>query len=222
MLIRTIDRAHPHSREENVVLRRLPAAAAGSSPLTLGKLIRLRHVGLIEGLIPAHAGKHPQHVAGNSPGGLIPAHAGKTPHWSRWTKSGRAHPRSRGENSYSSTRFHRYWGSSPLTRGKHRVRMVRDLIQGLIPAHAGKTRHTARQSPPPSAHPHSREENVVLRRLSAVAAGSSPLTRGKLIRLRHVGLIEGLIPAHAGKTSSFLWLLRRSAAHPHSRGENVT
>ena len=72
------------------------------------------------------------------------------------------------------------------------------------------------------AHPHSREENVVLRRLPAAAAGSSPLTLGKLIRLRHVGLIEGLIPAHAGKTSSFLWLLRRSAAHPHSRGENVT
>ena len=32
---------------------------------------------------------------------------------------------------------------------------------------------------------------------------------------------EGFIPAHAGKTSSFSWLLRRSAAHPRSRGENT-
>ena len=30
-----------------------------------------------------------------------------------------------------------------------------------------------------------------------------------------------LIPAHAGKTSSFSWLLRRSAAHPHSRGKTI-
>ena len=28
-------------------------------------------------------------------------------------------------------------------------------------------------------------------------------------------------PAHTGKTSSFSWLLRRSADHPRSRGENV-
>ena len=29
-------------------------------------------------------------------------------------------------------------------------------------------------------------------------------------------------PAHKGKTSSFSWLLRRSADHPRSRGENIT
>ena len=34
--------------------------------------------------------------------------------------------------------------------------------------------------------------------------------------------LAGLIPAHAGKTSSFSWLLRRSAAHPRSREENTT
>ena len=32
---------------------------------------------------------------------------------------------------------------------------------------------------------------------------------------------EGFIPAHAGKTSSFSWRLRRSAAHPRSREENI-
>ena len=52
------------------------------------------------------------------------------------------------------------------------------------------------------------------------ATGSSPLTQGKLVRFAPGKVHQGLIPAHAGKTSSFSWLLRRSAAHPRSRGEN--
>ena len=48
----------------------------------------------------------------------------------------------------------------------------------------------------------------------------SPLARGKLGRLVTERSKEGLVPAHAGKTSSFSWLLRRSAAYPRSRGEN--
>ena len=53
-----------------------------------------------------------------------------------------------------------------------------------------------------------------------VGAGSSPLTRGKQAGARKRHGSGGLIPAHAGKTSS-----RRSAAtlrraHPRSRGEN--
>ena len=50
--------------------------------------------------------------------------------------------------------------------------------------------------------------------------GSSPLTRGKLHardeRPRH----PGLIPAHAGKTSSAQAHMRTRKAHPRSRGEN--
>ena len=51
--------------------------------------------------------------------------------------------------------------------------------------------------------------------------GSSPLTRGKLpqlaFRLNH----SGLIPAHAGKTSSPTSSTSRTRAHPRSRGENA-
>ena len=53
-----------------------------------------------------------------------------------------------------------------------------------------------------------------------VSLGSSPLTRGKQAGEADALKLGGLIPAHARKTSSFPWLLRRSAAHPHSRGEN--
>ena len=49
---------------------------------------------------------------------------------------------------------------------------------------------------------------------------SSPLTRGKHRQDRGRPRCPRLIPTHAGKTSSFSWLLRRSADHPRSRGEN--
>ena len=51
-------------------------------------------------------------------------------------------------------------------------------------------------------------------------AGSSPLTRGKQDAGRPQFRNEGFIPTHAGRTSSFSWLLRRSADHPRSREEN--
>ena len=51
--------------------------------------------------------------------------------------------------------------------------------------------------------------------------GSSPLTRGK--RRDHAGRwpVLGLIPAHAGKTSSWTWPTTWWPAHPRSRGENL-
>ena len=51
--------------------------------------------------------------------------------------------------------------------------------------------------------------------------GSSPLTRGKLegVEVQHDGF--RLIPAHAGKTTSWTCTTAASPAHPRSRGENV-
>ena len=52
--------------------------------------------------------------------------------------------------------------------------------------------------------------------------GSSPLTRGKLELDAHARRIPRLIPAHAGKTCSQARSLGSRAAHPRSRGENLT
>ena len=52
--------------------------------------------------------------------------------------------------------------------------------------------------------------------------GSSPLTRGKPGRKHRQPLQAGLIPAHAGKTSACRGFRGAAAAHPRSRGENVT
>ena len=111
--------AHPRSRGENDGERGLGAAFRGSSPLTRGK--------------------QPLRLALGVEGGLIPAHAGKTkasPPLPAWV---RAHPRSRGENDRDDVNGVTASGSSPLTRGKRRVRCRWCLCLRLIPAHAGKT-----------------------------------------------------------------------------------
>ena len=112
-------RAHPRSRGENSTSPSSLRTESGSSPLTRGKLT-LR--------------------SWNSPSRwLIPAHAGKTFARTCPSPRPRAHPRSRGENQPGEPPSCGYTGSSPLTRGKQRIRPARLRSAGLIPAHAGKT-----------------------------------------------------------------------------------
>ena len=151
---------------------------------------------------------------------LIPAHAGKTSAISRVACADRAHPRSRGENTWLLPRGQRARGSSPLTRGKLRVQQGVDAAVRLIPAHAGKTRQGRESVGNPKAHPRSRGENTVSARSPALATGSSPLTRGKPPWCRPGPRGRGLIPAHAGKTSAGRSRPGPPWAHPRSRGEN--
>ena len=172
----------------------------GSSPLTRGKL---------PGGGPGSRGRR-----------LIPAHAGKTAHSRSGRPRDRAHPRSRGENERGALRLLDWAGSSPLTRGKLVVLQVAEGERGLIPAHAGKTLTMTFRLDRLGAHPRSRGENAASMLVGCQALGSSPLTRGKPQHIPGDRLRDGLIPAHAGKTSYsrsrrvFLW------AHPRSRGEN--
>ena len=174
-------RAHPRSRGENAVLGMMSMHENGSSPLTRGKPFLAGHRFPVTGLIPAHAGK---------------------------TKEGKvavlalgAHPRSRGENSYTASPEQDPKGSSPLTRGKLSGWMPRPRPRRLIPAHAGKTSSRSSTSTPPAAHPRSRGENTGEIEDAVREAGSSPLTRGKRGASRAEDDFDGLIPAHAGKTS---------------------
>ena len=131
--------AHPRSRGENSGAALAFFGSGGSSPLTRGKL-ELR-------------------VMEPVPAGLIPAHAGKT-----WGCAGRdarraAHPRSRGENCPLMGPDPLTTGSSPLTRGKRQIGLAHQLLQRLIPAHAGKTAVPWGRASAPAAHPRSRGEN---------------------------------------------------------------
>ena len=173
---------------------------AGSSPLTRGKR-------------PCIASSHKIY-------GLIPAHAGKTPGRPRGPTLGSAHPRSRGENTPWIRLAVRSWGSSPLTRGKHRNRVAQRQPRRLIPAHAGKTVTTSLRRPLVTAHPRSRGENPTCARYAGPSLGSSPLTRGKLPGRTGDDPGARLIPAHAGKTPCRGGRTPPRTAHPRSRGEN--
>ena len=79
--------------------------------------------------------------------GLIPAHAGKTSaNWFQFSVV-RAHPRSRGENQPKPPRTQHRAGSSPLTRGKPKLELLKRYLGGLIPTHAGKTGRAASSMP---------------------------------------------------------------------------
>ena len=174
--------------------------------------------------------------------GLIPARAGKTPSWepphpSRW-----AHPRACGENRAEAAARYCEWGSSPRVRGKLRLDGERGVLNGLIPARAGKT---SKGSPTLSkrwAHPRACGENEQYLVLRALEEGSSPRVRGKHRRVvdrpARAGLIPRvrgkparrveldclarLIPARAGKTRT-RWRARAAPwAHPRACGENLT
>ena len=174
----------------------------GSSPLTRGKRLAVVAARRCDGLIPAHAGKTEDERAGRGATG--------------------AHPRSRGENAVIDTLIADREGSSPLTRGKQRRVDASRARAGLIPAHAGKTPLRNKACAGEGAHPRSRGENVVTCCHAAAGAGSSPLTRGKHLPCLGTSGRSGLIPAHAGKTTSGARRVMRLGAHPRSRGENYS
>ena len=152
--------AHPRSRGENDTRLIAGMGPQGSSPLTRGKPHTWPAQPVRTRLIPAHAGKthgsvtsrastpaHPRSRGENQAGleiaavveRLIPAHAGKTSARSPRLMPRAAHPRSRGENLPKDATVREMRGSSPLTRGKHRVNGRVVGAFRLIPAHAGKT-----------------------------------------------------------------------------------
>ena len=193
-------RAHPRSRGENFASTVPMVLAGGSSPLTRGK--------------PGQARKCLEGVR------LIPAHAGKTARLTCSPWAGWAHPRSRGENSTGSLPDEGLEGSSPLTRGKRARYRSCTLGARLIPAHAGKTCRLTVTVLSETAHPRSRGENQRSTTFPLPRAGSSPLTRGKLLGVGANGMSWRLIPAHAGKTNHDEVKAVAVEAHPRSRGEN--
>ena len=118
-LVRRLSRrAHPRSRGENATRPFSTAASRGSSPLTRGKRLGEDVGAGTVRLIPAHAGKT-RRICGTA-----------TPKW--------AHPRSRGENAHSRSRYANDGGSSPLTRGKLRVIDSASAADGAHPRSRGE------------------------------------------------------------------------------------
>ena len=116
---RATNRDHPRACGEHDLIDISLAANDGSSPRMRGTL----HHGQIR-------------IAGT---GIIPAHAGNTIgclKTFRWTRD---HPRACGEHSSWMFSCVVFAGSSPRMRGTRDNQRYRDVVEGIIPAHAGNT-----------------------------------------------------------------------------------
>ena len=173
-------RAHPRTRGENLSLRQPDSMQLGSPPHTRGKLFstclfRYYHR-------------------------LTPAHAGKTAYRRSYSRKGKAHPRTRGENRRIGPKPKSILGSPPHTRGKPAKAWGNLRTLRLTPAHAGKTKADADGKAQGQAHPRTRGENDSRTKSIKEKLGSPPHTRGKLTMLIAFSAIIRLTPAHAGKT----------------------
>ena len=135
---------------------------------------------------------------GHEPGGIIPAHAGFTPTRPSAPSPSPHHPRTRGVY--------------------HLAALKEERTARIIPAHAGFTPrgHASRRQRPH--HPRTRGVYPGSGCHSSWGSGSSPHTRG----LRHVLVPhpqhDGIIPAHAGFTSSPIIIVGWRWDHPRTRG----
>ena len=131
---------------------------------------------------------------------IIPAYAGSThlQTWKGW--SGKDHPRIRGEHGPD--------GSVVAGPG------------WIIPAYAGSTTTSPPSSAPAADHPRIRGEHQTRQWQNGRTLGSSPHTRGALLRLLGPDLHGGIIPAYAGSTPTSPDCSTRSTDHPRIRGEH--
>ena len=107
-------------------------------------------------------------------------------------------------------------------RGKLGFRRCAFARRRLIPAYAGKTRLFPTVARFIRAHPRVCGENKRYARMKVFEAGSSPRVRGKRISMYPSIAATGLIPACAGKTSSWAWGAAPMTAHPRVCGENTS
>ena len=190
---------HPRSRGEYSAEAYPKASEFGSSPLSRG----IRRLGQV----PHRHGR------------IIPALAGNTACRCPSAPICGDHPRSRGEYG-AWARYHTGTdGSSPLSRGIPDLPSARQNCIRIIPALAGNTSVVRPAGGVEPDHPRSRGEYWVLRCGSAVARGSSPLSRGIQVASQYLEAGRRIIPALAGNTIRPNSRRTSSKDHPRSRGE---
>ena len=152
--------------------------------------------------------------------GIIPALAGNTSDLARAHRFWRDHPRACGEHVIGVNPEIAALGSSPRLRGTPRTIGTFLTSPRIIPALAGNTTHTSRQTTICGDHPRACGEHEVEHGHLPAAVGSSPRLRGTpSCRAACVRSI-GIIPALAGNTPTrwVTWSTRWD--HPRACGEH--
>ncbi len=134
---------------------------------------------------------------------------------------GAAHPRSRGDHSWTTPNRSTHHGSPPLARGPRSAAAPASTRKRLTPARAGTPPRRAHGPDGRPAHPRSRGDHTFTTTYRQPPGGSPPLARGPHDPLGRVALQDRLTPARAGTTllKGPDDLLR--AAHPRSRGDHL-
>ena len=129
------------------------------------------------------------------------------------------HPRLRGEKCFIRIASRISKGSPPLTRGKAVDHLRRDLLAGITPAYAGKSRGGGRRVWRRQDHPRLRGEKMYYTRRMPRGVGSPPLTRGKDPLSSIICFRLRITPAYAGKSSAKFRRWPGMRDHPRLRGE---
>ena len=175
----------------------------------------------VQGSSPRVRGTHEDAVLDVISLGIIPACAGNTIGPSAGSCGGRNHPRVCGEHPMSTPMSAPAAGSSPCVRGTHFNRAREGRVFGIIPACAGNTLRSKRQTCRMRDHPRVCGEHRVGEYLETDGPGSSPRVREtQLCHLQGCNP-RGIIPACAGNTSANNdeYLLMRD--HPRVCGKHL-
>ncbi len=192
-------RGHPRWRGEQLPEGATGTSELGPSPLARGAVVVGAVGRLAEGAIPAGAGS-------------------RSPSPGSW-RTGRGHPRWRGEQFALPGRRSLARGPSPLARGAARLGRAGQRALGAIPAGAGSRRACARSPPRGRGHPRWRGEQPLYSSTLPQPAGPSPLARGAGVGVLALFAGRGAIPAGAGSRSSAPSSPTPTRGHPRWRGE---
>ena len=129
------------------------------------------------------------------------------------------HPRARGERPTRQPAEITLVGSSPRSRGTSRHPIVQVVGHRFIPALAGNVSATRRYHSGIAVHPRARGERRARRTSASRSAGSSPRSRGTLVRVVVDAKRVRFIPALAGNVEAPGGRRRRPSVHPRARGE---
>ena len=106
-------------------------------------------------------------------------------------------------------------------RGKPIRHGLRAHGRRIIPAHAGQTEATCKDTNAPADHPRACGANRIRRISERMHLGSSPRMRGKPMCCRNDGSGLRIIPAHAGQTSPDRHRTPQEKDHPRACGANT-
>ncbi len=189
------------------------------SPRTRGWSQQRQLGGIIDALLPTHAGMvRVQDAVGHSDP-LLPTHAGMVPSRDspRAARPAAPHARGDGPNPCDGVKLPR--SCSPRTRGWSRDAGERPGPAQLLPTHAGMVPSRSQARRGTTAAPHARGDGPNLADAVVLMAACSPRTRGWSHRPRTHRPHSPLLPTHAGMVPAGCRSGRTARTAPHARGD---